>query len=164
MFWRLKRSVFNAQKGEGNRKAMKDLVTAGEVPGILAYADGMAVGWCAVAPRRDYSALERSRILKTIDDQPVWSVSCFFIARPYRNRGVSLQLLKAAVAWVKGQGGRLVEGYPVEPRKGQMPAAFAWTGLASAFRKAGFAECARRSETRPIMRFAIRGSKAGQNR
>jgi GNAT superfamily N-acetyltransferase len=164
MFWRLKRSLFNSQKGEGNRGAMKALVGAGEVPGILAYADGMAVGWCAVAPREHYSALERSRILKPIDDKPVWSVSCFFIARPYRNRGVSVQLLKAAVAWVKEQGGRLVEGYPVEPRKGPMPAAFAWTGLASAFRKAGFAECARRSETRPIMRFAIRGGKAGQHR
>jgi len=163
MFWRLKRSAFNSQKGEGNRNAMRALVAAGEVPGILAYADGAPVGWCAVAPREHYSALERSRILKPLDDQPVWSVSCFFIARPYRNRGVSVQLLKAAVAWVKERGGTLVEGYPVEPRKGPMPAAFAWTGLASAFRKAGFTECARRSETRPIMRLAL-GPKRSRSR
>ena len=39
--------------------------------------------------------------------------------------------------------------------KDKMPDAFAWTGLASAFIKAGFKECARRSETRPIMRFYI---------
>jgi hypothetical protein len=48
-----------------------------------------------------------------------------------------------------------VEAYPVEPKKDKMPDAFAWTGLASAFIKAGFTECARRSETRPIMRFYI---------
>jgi hypothetical protein len=33
-----------------------------------------------------------------------------------------------------------------------MPAAFAWTGLIAAFRKAGFKEVLRRSPARPIMR------------
>ncbi|NIN00486.1 MAG: hypothetical protein GTO24_21110 [candidate division Zixibacteria bacterium] len=51
--------------------------------------------------------------------------------------------------------GKPLEGYPVEPRKERMPAAFACTGLASAFRRAGFVEIARRSKTRPIMRFSI---------
>jgi len=32
---------------------------------------------------------------------------------------------------------------------------FAWTGLASVFKKAGFGEVTRRSETRPMMRFCI---------
>ncbi|MBW2486837.1 MAG: GNAT family N-acetyltransferase, partial [Deltaproteobacteria bacterium] len=62
----------------------------------------------------------------------------------------------AAVAHVKKQGGTIVEAYPVEPRKDRMPDVFAWTGLASAYAKAGFVECARRSETRPIMRYFIK--------
>jgi GNAT superfamily N-acetyltransferase len=74
------------------------------------------------------------------------------VARPYRRRGVSVRLLKAAAGYVRGRGGRIVEGYPVEPRQGAMPDAFAWTGLASAFKKAGYREVARRSDTRPIMR------------
>jgi hypothetical protein len=65
-------------------------------------------------------------------------------------------MLKAAVEFVRERGGQVVEGYPVEPKKDNMPAAFAWTGLASAFVKAGFKECVRRSETRPIMRHEIR--------
>jgi GNAT superfamily N-acetyltransferase len=77
------------------------------------------------------------------------------VDKKYRRQGVSVQLLRAAIAHVKKQGGTIVEGYPVEPRSGDMPAAFAWTGLAAAFRKAGFVECARRSPTRPIMRFVI---------
>ncbi len=155
MFWRLPRSVFNTQKGDGNRSAMKSLVEAGAVPGILAYAEGRPIGWCAVAPREDYPALERSRVLKRPDDTPVWSVSCLFVARAWRNRGVSVRLLRAVVDHVRERGGRVVEGYPVEPRKTPMPAAFAWTGTASAFRQAGFRECARNSETRPIMRVTI---------
>lgn len=160
MFWRLKRSQFVAQKGGGNKTAFRKLVRAGHVPGLLAYLEGRPVGWCAVAPREKYPALERSRILQPVDEQPVWSVSCLFVARPQRRNGVSVCLLKAAIQHVGERGGQIVEGYPVEPRKAEMPDAFAWTGLASAFRQAGFKECLRRSETRPIMRFEIRKASA----
>jgi len=60
MWWRLKRSEFERQKSEGNKKAMKRIVASGEIPGILAYANGKAVAWCSVAPREKYAALERS--------------------------------------------------------------------------------------------------------
>ena len=155
MWWRLKRSEFERQKGEGNRKAMKAIVDSGDVPGLLAYAGDVPVGWCSVAPRDRFPVLNRSRILKKIDDMPVWSIVCFFIEKKFRNRGVSVQLLQAVIEHVKRQDGRVLEGYPVEPKKDKMPAAFAWTGLASAFKKVGFVEVARRSETRPIMRFFI---------
>jgi GNAT superfamily N-acetyltransferase len=159
MYWRLKRSEFNQRKGEKNKAAMKRIVASGEVPGILAYAGGEPIGWCSVAPREVYPALDRSRILKRIDDAPVWSIVCLFVAKPFRRKGVSVELLKAAIEYVRQRGGQMVEGYPVEPKKGEMPDVFAWTGLASAFRQAGFKECARRSETRPIMRYEIRASK-----
>ena len=155
MWWRLKRSDFERQKGEDNRRAMKILVHSGEVPGLLAYAGDVPVGWCSVAPRENFPVLNRSRVLKKIDEVPVWSVVCFFINKNYRNRGLSVRLLRAAIEYVKQQGGAVLEGYPVEPKTDIMPAAFAWTGLASAFRKAGFVEVVRRSQTRPIMRFSI---------
>jgi len=155
MWWRLKRSEFERQKGEGNRKAMKAIVDSGEVPGILAYTGNVPVGWCSVAPRPSFPVLNRSRILKKIDESPVWSIVCFFVDKNYRNKGLSVQLLQAVIEYVKKRGGTVLEGYPVEPKKDKMPAAFAWTGLASAFRKAGFLEVARRSDTRPMMRFFI---------
>jgi GNAT superfamily N-acetyltransferase len=98
MWWRLKRSEFERQKGEGNRKAMKTTVDSGEVPGLLAYAGDVPVGWCSVAPRDSFPVLNRSRILKKIDDMPVWSIVCFFIDKKSRNRGVSVQLLRAVIA------------------------------------------------------------------
>lgn len=158
MLWRLKRADFDRQKGDGNKQAMHALVAAGESPGILAYHDGQPVGWCAVARRADYPTLERSRVLKPIDDQPVWSISCLFVAKGWRNRGVSVALLKAAVEHVRRQGGNVVEGYPVEPRNVRMPDVFAWTGVPAAFRRAGFVEVARASATRPIMRWQSRAA------
>jgi len=155
MWWRIKRSVFEKQKGEANHRAMKGLVHAGQIPGIIAYVAGVPVAWCAVEPRGNFPALANSRILKPLDDQPVWSIVCFFVDKNYRNAGLNVQLIQAAVQYVKKRGGQIVEGYPVEPKKEKMPSVFAWTGFSSAFIKAGFSEVARRSETRPIMRYFI---------
>ena len=156
MLWRLQRSQFEKQKGAGNKRALKKIVTSGEVPGLLAYAGPEPIGWIALAPRETYSALERSRILQPVDDQPVWSVSCFFVAKLYRRQGVSVELLRAATRYAKRRKGRIVEGYPVEPKKKNYPDVFACIGLPSAFRKAGFREVLRRSPTRPIMRCTTR--------
>ncbi len=154
MWWRLKRSQWNAQRGEGNRLALKQIVDSGEVPGILAYLDGAPAGWCSVAPREAFSALERSRTLKRVDQEPVWSIVCFFVAKPYRRRGLSVALLKAAVEYVHTQGGRTVEGYPGRPAK-TTPDPWVYMGLASAFLKAGFVEVARPSTTRSIVRYYL---------
>jgi GNAT superfamily N-acetyltransferase len=155
MFWRLSRREFQAGKGTGNRAAFKALVESGAVPGLLAYDGPEPIGWCAIAPREDYPGLQRSRLLKPIDSRPVWSVSCLFVARGHRRRGVSVELLKAAADFVRRKGGRIVEGYPQEPKQERMPDVFAWTGLAAAFRQAGYSERARPSPTRPIMRLEL---------
>jgi GNAT superfamily N-acetyltransferase len=153
MWPRLRRSDFDKQKGAGNKRAMKKIVQAGPPPGLLAYADRQPVAWCALAPRDTYRVLSNSRILRAVDDQPVWSVVCFFVAKPFRRRGITAQLLQAAARYAAQHGARLVEGYPVDPKAGaRSPDVFVWTGLASAFRAAGFDEVARRSNTRPIMR------------
>jgi GNAT superfamily N-acetyltransferase len=89
-----------------------------------------------------------------VDESDVWSVTCFFVARQARRQGITVELLKAAIEYVRSQGGNIVEGYPVETKQ-EMPAPFIYTGTATAFREAGFVEVARRSDTRPIMRFVI---------
>lgn len=152
MWWRLPRSRFERQKGAANRRAFKKIVASGAVPGLLAYVGREPVGWCAVQPRDEFAVLDRSRVLKRVDDEPVWSVPCFYVAKEHRGGGMSRRLLEGAIAHARKQGARILEGYPVEPKKGRMSDVFAWTGLASAFRDADFAEVARRSETRPLMR------------
>jgi GNAT superfamily N-acetyltransferase len=161
MWLRLSRAQFAAQKGAGNRSALKRLVGTGRPPGLLAYADGHAVGWCAVAPREEFPRLESSRTLRRIDDRPVWSVVCFFVAKPWRRRGVTVALLQAAVEYARRHGATIVEGYPVVPKTPEMPGVFAWPGLVAAFRRAGFTEVARRSATRPIMRIPVRKRGGG---
>lgn len=154
MYFRQTGAQFNAMRGEQNREAMRELVELGETPGLLAYDGERPVGWVAVAPRADYPRLQRSRILKPVDDAPVWSVTCFFVDRAYRRKGLTVRLLRAAVEYVKERGGRIVEGYPVDP-DGQYPDTYAYVGVVGAFRKAGFQEVARPSGSRAVMRYTI---------
>jgi hypothetical protein len=63
--------------------------------------------------------------------------------------------LKAAVEYAISRGAKVVEGYPIEPKAGSAPDVFAFTGLSSSFKQAGFTEVLRRSETRPIMRYTL---------
>jgi GNAT superfamily N-acetyltransferase len=155
MFWKLGASEYNLLLGDGTHAMMKARIDAGEIPGLLAYAGDAPVGWVAIEPRADYPRLGRSRVLKPLDEAEVWSITCFFTAKSYRRKGVTVALLNAAVDYVASRGGKIVEGYPVEPKDGNAPAAFVFTGLPEAFQKAGFTEVARHSPTRPIFRYYI---------
>ena len=157
MLHRVARAQYDARKGAGNRRAMKKRVERGTVPGILAYAGSEPIAWCSIEPRSCFPGLARSRVAKPIDNRPAWVVSCLFVRTDWRARGVSSALLAAAAEHARAHGAELVEGFPVSPKTGAMPAVFAWTGIASAFEKAGFEEVARRSPTRPYMRRELRG-------
>jgi len=155
MYWRLSHKDFDALRGETTRRMLKGIVESGEVPGLLAFVDGKPAGWVALAPRSAYPTLQRSRVSAPVDDQPVWSVSCFYIARGYRRQGLTVALLKAAIQFAGEHGAKIVEGYPTDPGEKTHVDAYVYTGLASAFLKAGFVEVMRRAEKRPIMRFYV---------
>ncbi|MGD8779251.1 MAG: GNAT family N-acetyltransferase [Ignavibacteria bacterium] len=165
MYWRLRKKDFEAQKGESNKVVMKDLVEQKEMIGLIAYLNKEPIGWCSVAPRENFIRLANSRVLKPVDDKPVWSIVCFFIDKEYRKQGYSVELLKGVIEFCQklseaqsrsaGKEAVILEGYPTEPYNENIPPAFAWTGLPSAFIKAGFKEIARRSKARPIMRYYL---------
>ena len=155
MWWRISRSEFERQQGEGNKKAMKQIVASGEVPGILLYSERMPVAWCSVAPRKQFATLNRSRVLKPIDDQPVWSIVCFFVGKVYQKQGITIHLIQAAIDYVRKQGGRIVEAYPNVPRSDRVPPFSSFMGFPSMFKKAGFVECGRPSKSKVVMRYYI---------
>ncbi len=155
MAWRLPSREFRASQGDKNKRMLRQLVEAGKMPGILGYLGREPVAWCSIAARKEFVFLSNSRVLKPVDDEMVWSISCLFVKKPFRRQGISVQLLKAAVEFASKHGAKVIEGYPVEPTMQKTPDPFIWTGVPSAFRAAGFREVARRSPTRPIMRFQM---------
>jgi GNAT superfamily N-acetyltransferase len=155
MWNRLSNSEFEATSGDEKREMLRSIVDD-RAPGLLAYEDGVPVGWVSLGPREEFGRVQRSRVTKPVDEVPVWSIVCFVIERKHRGTGVGTALLEAAVKYARDHGADAIEGYPVEPRRDRMPDIYAWMGLASMFEAAGFIEIARRSETRPLFRKVLR--------
>jgi GNAT superfamily N-acetyltransferase len=156
MWWKLSKSQFEKQKGEKNKKAFKKIVHSNHVPGIIAYYKNEPIGWCAIEPRASFKRLKTSRILQPVDKQQVWSIVCFFIKKEFRRKGVSAELIKAAVKFAQKRKAKIIEGYPLDlSEKEDYPDTFAYHGTMSSFEAAGFKEVLRRSDTRPIMRLYI---------
>ncbi len=153
MSWRLARAEFESSKGTKNKNGMKRLVDQKEHLGLLAYVDGKPMGWCALSPREKFVRLEKARVLKRIDDRPVWSLPSFFITKEFRRKGLLILFLKEIIAYARKNRIEILEAYPIMPYSTAMPAAFAWTGFLSSFTKAGFTVARRWSKSRPIVRY-----------
>ncbi len=141
--------------GSQNRRAMKALVDRGIVPGLIGYRDGVPIAWVSLGPRDGYPKLRRSPIMKPVDDQPVWSIVCFFVDREARGQGLAERMLRAAVDYARSGGARLVEAYPVDDEGRSHPDAM-FFGAKSTYDRAGFREVARRKATRPVVRKTLR--------
>ena len=137
-----------------NKQAMCDLVGSGAVPGLIGYSDGQPAGWISSGPREEYQKLRRSPIMKPVDDTPVWSVVCSYVARPYRGHGMQHLLLDAAIEYASRNGARVVEAYPIDKAE-RSHDDFMFFGTRSLYERAGFREVVRRSPTRVVMRLEL---------
>jgi GNAT superfamily N-acetyltransferase len=164
MYYRVRSRDFAELWGAGARAAFRKVADDGPPPGLLAYRDGVPVGWCAVAPRENFVRILHSPVLRPLDDAPAcWAVVCFYVLRGERRGGVAAALLEAAVAFAAGQGATLVEGYPKDTAGARRSANEVFMGSRSMFARAGFTEAGRRSPTRPIMRLDL-GQRARRPR
>jgi GNAT superfamily N-acetyltransferase len=145
--------------GPSHKQELRALVRSGGVPGLVGYADGCPVGWISLGPREDYRKLERSRIMKAVDDTPVWSIVCTYVAKVHRGKGYQHKLLAGAIDYARQQGVRMLEAYPVDKPE-RSHADFMFFGSRSLYERAGFREVVRRSPTRLVMRRGIRPRRA----
>ncbi len=152
MWWRLKNKNYESSKGAKNKKLLKILVGENKHLGILAYENKKPIGWCSISPRHSLKRLETSRLFKPIDKSCVWSITCLYVNRDYRNKGLSTQLINSASDYAFENGAEYVESYPIQPKKDKIPEVFAYAGIKTAFEKSGFEIIKQPSETRLIMR------------
>jgi GNAT superfamily N-acetyltransferase len=164
MYWRLG-SGYHRER-ELNKRDFQRRVDDGPPPGLLAFDGGLAVGWCQLTPRGELSWLNASRLFKPIDAVPVWALSCFYVRRAARSRGISEALIAAAVKTARRAGAPALEAYPVDTAvRGRTQNVF--TGTVKSFERAGFTVVERRSPDRPIMRLDLKRQRpraGGQSR
>jgi GNAT superfamily N-acetyltransferase len=138
--------------------------------GLVAYQDGVPVGWCAVEPRTAYPGL--LRVYRTPwegrsedkSDGSVWAVTCVFVRAGYRKRGIAYALAEAAVAHARNREARALEAYPMRSEIGEVTWDEIHVGAQSIFAAAGMDEVSHPGIRRVVMRIEFtRGAEpAGQ--
>ena len=121
-----------------HKKSLRTQLKNPTPPGMLAYIDDQAVGWCGFGPRAEMTRLVRSRTIPSIDELPIWSIVCFLIRTGYRRRGVARALLRGAIDCAREYGAPALEAYPVDPDGRRIDVAFAYVGILSMFEQEGF--------------------------
>jgi GNAT superfamily N-acetyltransferase len=154
MYWRIG-PAYRKRPREQNKTALRAVTTRGGPPGLLAFDGDVAVGWCQLTPRADLPWLDSARNVGRVDDVPVWSLSCFYVRKDHRQRGVTSALIAAALRAAKRAKAPALEAYPVDTAAPNSTSNL-FTGTASTFRRAGFATVAVRSPSRPIMRHDLK--------
>lgn len=122
---------------EQRERAMRALCEREHPPGVVTYLDGTPVGWCNIGPRAEITRLAQSRLMRPVDDRPVWSIVCVVVRSGYRKQGVTGQLIEGAVQYAAAHGAPAVEAHPVDP-PARMDLTMAFVGTRRMFEKAGF--------------------------
>ena len=130
---------------EQRREIFHDEIQAGPPPGLLAYADGEVAGWVRVGPRTKQLRVLHTKAIVTataeeLDDASVWAITCFVVRKEHRGKGVTAQLLTAALDYARASGARMVEAYPIDTSTGSHHANALFHGSLTTFLTAGFTQ------------------------
>ena len=135
------------------KAGMARRIHQGTPVGLLAYSGDAPIGWCSVGPRPTFPRPRTSGVAGAADpnDASVWSLTCFFVTRPFRGRGLAIQLLQAAIDHARTQGATAVEAYPTDPDS----PSYRFGGFRSMFAAAGFRELGRLGKRRYVVQLDL---------
>jgi GNAT superfamily N-acetyltransferase len=144
MAWRKNEYKETIPGKKGKKQAIKRRVDEDIPIGILAIKNSASIAWCSVAPRETYLSLGG-------DDTKmgVWSLTCFFVKRNFRNMGVATKLLDAAINYARKSGARYLEAYPVDPNS-ESPS-YRFMGYIPMFVSSGFKHVKMAGKRRHVM-------------
>ncbi len=147
---------------ETRKAGMRARVMAGVPVGLLAYAGGESIGWCSIAPRSTFPRPNTSAVpgAARADDASVWSLTCFFVLRRFRSRGLASRLLRAAIDYAREQGASAVEAYPVDPDS----PSYRYGGLRPMFEAVGARELGPLGRRRHVVRIELGGEAGASER
>lgn len=144
MVWRDMPS--QARRDKSAKKAeLKRRVVEGIPVGILGYVDDQPVAWCSVGPRPSFRRLADDDLCAEADC--VWSITCFFVNRRYRNQGLAGRLIDSAVSYARSNGADVVEAYPVD----KSSPSYRFMGFIPQFERAGFVMVGTAGARRQVM-------------
>ena len=145
------------QGADANRVLKRRLVEEGRAHAALVFDGDAAVGWCEYGtPEELPSIYHRKQYDADRDLLPDYRLTCFFIDRDYRRRGVATVSLHGAVDLIARAGGGVVEAYPRDTQGKKMSGSHLYNGTRTQFEKAGFEFVRPKGQFNCVMRTTVR--------
>ncbi len=122
---------------EGNRDLKRRLVDEGRAHAALVYDGDEAVAWCEYGtPEELPNIYHRKQYEEELDVLPDYRITCIFVDKRYRRKGLSAIALQGALDLISEAGGGAVEGYPHD-NDGKKKSVL-YNGTRLLFERAGF--------------------------
>ena len=129
---------------EQNRAAKECRVREGRTHAALVYDGATCIGWCQFGPTDELPRIKHQKAYaEGLTSLPRWRITCFFIDKAHRSRGVASVALGGALAEIARLGGGTVESYPEDVEGRRVSRAFMHNGSVSMFERQGFARVRR---------------------
>jgi GNAT superfamily N-acetyltransferase len=126
-------------KTESNRDLKKRRVEEGTNHAALVFDGDRAVGWCEYGtPEELPNIYHRKQYDAELTRLADYRLTCFFVDRDHRRKGVAAAALAGALELIAAAGGGVVEGYPHDNAGKKMTASFLYNGTRQMFEDAGF--------------------------
>jgi len=130
----------NTGGADAHRAAKQARVREGRAHAALVYADGLCVGWCQFGPTAELPRIKHGKAYAAgLEALPDWRITCLFVDKAHRKRGVASAALGGALAEIERLGGGVVESYPEDTAGRSVSSSFLHNGNVAMFEAAGFA-------------------------
>lgn len=142
MAWRMTKDELKQNTSTNRKKFIRQRVRDETPVGLLAFHRGKPIAWCSIAPRESHERLGGNEEL-----EKVWSLTCFYIMKEFRDRGLVDTLISEAGKYAKKNGAKYLEAYPVRPDS----PSYRFMGFVDTFKKAGFTFVKKAGTRRHVM-------------
>jgi hypothetical protein len=142
---------------EDNRALKERLVGAGQAHAALVFDGDAAVAWCQYgSPDELPNIYHRKEYEAGLDRLPDYRLTCFFVDKKYRRKGMAGIALQGALRLIGQAGGGTVEAYPQQTADGEkVSASFLYSATRSLFEQAGFSYVRPKGKKHCVMRIVI---------
>ena len=126
--------------GTGKSRSEKERrVREGRAHAALVYDGSTAVGWCQFGPTDELPRIKlKSAYQEGLTELPDWRITCFFVDRDYRGKGVASIALEGALNEIARLGGGTVESYPQDVEGQSTSGSFLYNATVAIFERQGF--------------------------
>lgn len=136
---------FHLDRGFAGRTALQNRtekevrVRDGRAHAVLVYDGPAVVGWCQFGSTTELPRIKNRReYLRGLNGLPDWRITCFFVDRDCRGRGIAALALKGVLREIARLGGGTVESYPEDIGGRAVSASFLHNGTVAMFEGEGF--------------------------